>query len=161
VKYSQGDLMEATMNATLDLLDMLHEECKAELTGLTQEQLDWRPGRGSNSLAVLAVHIAGAEKYWVTECIMGAPSGRDRPGEFATSGLDKRELSDVLDDALGYLRSSLASLPDSDLSEPRVHPRDGRLVTIAWALGHILQHTALHLGHMQMTRHWLLSEVDS
>ena len=147
--------MQATLNATLDLLNWLHEECKAELTELTQEQLDWRPGPDSNSLAILAVHIAGAEKYWVTECILGAPSERDRPGEFATSGLGKRELSDALDDALGYARSSLAGLPDSDLSELRVHPRDGSRVTIAWALGHILQHTALHLGHMQMTRHWL------
>jgi hypothetical protein len=112
-----------------------------------------------NSIAVLAVHIAGAEKYWVAECIVEEPSGRDRPGEFATEGLDIQDLSDVLDDALGYVRSSLDGLLDSELSEPRVHPRDGSQVTVAWALGHVLQHTALHLGHMQMTRHWLMDRA--
>ncbi len=34
----------------------------------------------------------------------------------------------------------------------RTDPRDGREYTVAWALFHALEHTALHLGQMQLTR---------
>jgi uncharacterized damage-inducible protein DinB len=150
--------MDTLINSYVDMLRMLHKECKDVFRGLSTEQLDWRPIEGENSLAVLAVHIAGAEKFWVGDCILEEPSNRDRPAEFATKGLAEEALTGALDDSLEYVREALARVNDDALPEIRTHPRTGDQISIAWALNHVIQHTALHLGHMQITRHWLLSE---
>ena len=31
-------------------------------------------------------------------------------------------------------------------------PRDGKKYTVAWALGHALEHTAIHVGHIPMLK---------
>jgi uncharacterized damage-inducible protein DinB len=144
--------MDVLMKSYVDMLDMLHEDCKETLKGLSTEQLDWRPLDSENSIAVLAVHIAGAEKFWVGDCIMEESSNRDRPAEFATEGQDQSVLSSGLDASLRYIHEALGRLSDDALNEFRVHPRTGEQITVAWALNHVIQHTALHLGHMQLTK---------
>ncbi|MGD2163798.1 MAG: DUF664 domain-containing protein [Anaerolineales bacterium] len=144
--------MDDLMKSYVDMLGMLHEDCKETLKGLSTEQLDWRPLDSENSIAVLAVHIAGAEKFWVGDCILQESSNRDRPAEFATKGENERTLSRVLDNSLNYVRTAVENLPDDFLNESRVHPRTGDEITVAWALNHVIQHTALHLGHMQLTK---------
>jgi uncharacterized damage-inducible protein DinB len=150
--------MDTLISSYVEILDMLHEECKDALLGLNSEQLDWRPSEGENSIAVLAVHIAGAEKFWVGDCILEESSNRDRPGEFATKDLSIKKLARVLDDSLEYVQTALDRMNDEMLIDLRTHPRTGEKITIAWALNHVIQHTALHLGHMQATRHWMLSK---
>jgi uncharacterized damage-inducible protein DinB len=147
--------MDVLIKSYLDMLDMLHEDCKETLRSLNTEQLDWRPLENENSIAVLAVHIAGAEKFWVGDCIMQVSSNRDRSAEFATEGVEERDLVEILDDSFTYLQSSLADLTADELTELRAHPRTGDQITVAWALNHVIQHTALHLGHMQMSRQLL------
>jgi hypothetical protein len=80
-------------------LDDLRCQVCELLTNLSAEALNWRPipplipprtrgGRkegnegGTNSLAVLAAHIAGAEHFWIAEVIGGRPPTRDRDAEF-------------------------------------------------------------------------------
>lgn len=149
--------MDDVLKSFVDMLDKLHEECKQTLQGLGTAQLDWRPGEGENSIAVLAAHIAGAEKFWVGDCIMEEPSNRDRPAEFATEGVSQKALANVLDGSLEYVRTELVKLSDATLTEFRAHPRTGDQITVAWALNHVIQHTALHLGHMQLTRNLLVT----
>jgi hypothetical protein len=36
------------------------------------------------------------------------------------------------------------------VDEVRVSPRDGKQVTVGWALLHPLQHTGQHVGHIQV-----------
>ena len=147
--------MDAVLQSFVDMLDKLHVECKETLQGLGPNQLDWRPGDDENSIAVLVAHIAGAEKFWVGDCIMQESSNRDRPAEFAIRGQAADTLASVLDDSLDYVRGALSSLSDEVLIELRAHPRSGEGITVAWALSHIIQHTALHLGHMQITKELL------
>lgn len=147
--------MKPILKSYVEMLDKLHRECEDALRGLSTEQLDWRPLEGENSIAVLAVHIAGAEKFWVGDCITRYPTNRDRPAEFATEGVDGQTLSHELDGALEFVSSALAKLPDEVLTEFRDHPRTGEQISVAWALNHVIQHTALHLGHMQLTRNLL------
>jgi len=54
--------------------------------------------------------------------------------------------------ALNHSRAVLESLTLADLEQERVSPRDGRTFTVGWALSHALEHTALHTGHIQLTR---------
>jgi len=136
----------------LDRLHSLHAELQRAIEGLPPAALDWSPGPDLNSLAVLAVHVAGAERYWIGEVIGRDPSGRVRAAEFQTQGLSAENLIARLDAALTHSRTVLTTLAPADLDAKRSVPRDGREVSVAWALAHTLEHTAIHLGHLQIMR---------
>lgn len=136
----------------LERLQDLHAGIRKELSGLPPEALDWSPTPEMNSLGVLVVHLAGAERYWVGDVVMGEPSGRDRAAEFRQRGLDEEALGRKLDESLAYARSALERLGPEDLERECVSPRDGRPFRAAWALLHALEHTGIHLGHIQLTR---------
>jgi uncharacterized damage-inducible protein DinB len=147
--------MDIIFGGFFDLLQQIHEDSKAAIEGLTQDELDWIPGEGMNSMAVLAAHIAGSETFWIGDIVMGQPSGRDRPAEFATSGINGETLSDLLDGSLSRIALAFESMSVEQLHETRQSPRGGDEFTVVWAIGHVLEHTALHLGHMQVTRQLL------
>jgi hypothetical protein len=149
--------MDPVFKAYYDILETLHQGCRAVLSGMTQEELDWCPDNGMNSIAILATHIAGAERYWVGDVVMREASSRDRDKEFATTGVSEDILTDLLDSALEYARKAFNRLDTYQLVDIRISPRDGREYTIAWSIAHVLEHTALHLGHMQITKQLLKS----
>lgn len=135
-----------------DGLQALYTAMERVLGGLPAEALDWRPGPDMNSLGVLAVHTAGSQQYWIAEVAGGQPSHRDRDAEFRSGGLDAAALIGRLAQALARSQAAIAALDVARLDEERIAPRDGRRVTVAWCLLHALEHTALHLGHMEITR---------
>ncbi|MBE0411071.1 MAG: DUF664 domain-containing protein [Anaerolineales bacterium] len=55
-------------------LEELHAEIRDAIKGLAQEALDWNTGNNMNSLAVLVIHIIGAERYWIGDVICGDDS---------------------------------------------------------------------------------------
>jgi hypothetical protein len=61
------------------------------------------------------------------------------------------ELEQRLASALMTCRTVLGSVPLAELSSERTSPRDGQVVTVGWILMHILEHTAMHVGHIQLT----------
>ncbi len=144
--------MEQPFEEYLERLEALHAAAGRSIEGLPQAALDWAPGPDMNSLCVLVVHLAGAERYWIGDVVGRDPSGRDRDAEFRAQGLDAAALKERLADALAHARGVLEALTLADLAALRVSPRDGRTYTVAWALAHALTHTALHVGHMEVTR---------
>ena len=147
--------MDPVFEAYFDVLETLHEECQAQISGMTQEELDWYPDDGMNSIAILVAHIAGAERYWIGEVVMGEATDRDRDREFETIGVSEDELSCLLDSTLAYTRTAFEGLAADHLAEVRISPRDGREYTVAWSITHVVEHTALHLGQMQITKQLL------
>lgn len=126
------------------------------VAGLPAEALNWRPLPSDhpragevNSLAVLAAHVAGAEHFWVGEVVGGLPARRDRDAEFATVATDAADLVRLLETAGAQTRDLFARLQPSDLDGER-NVRN-RTVPVRWCLLHVIDHTALHLGHMQLT----------
>lgn len=136
----------------LERLQDLHAGIQKELAGLPVEALDWVPAQGMNSLSVLVVHLAGSERYWIGDVVMGESSDRDREAEFRASGLDAATLNRRLDDILNYARAALGRLGLADLDRQCLSPRSSKQFSAAWALLHALEHTAIHLGHIQLTR---------
>ncbi len=136
----------------LDCLAALHTDIEHALEGLPQEALEWAPGQEMNTIDILVVHLAGAERYWIGDVAGQEPSGRDRAAEFRAGGLDEATLRKRLADVLEHSRGVLSKLALEDLETPRISPRDGREFTVGWALAHALEHTALHLGHIEITR---------
>jgi uncharacterized damage-inducible protein DinB len=136
----------------LNRLEELHTNIGAAVQGLPQDALDWSPGEGMNSISVMIMHLTGAERYWIGDVALGELSGRDRSAEFRVSGIPLAALQARLEASSVYAQNTLTRLPLADLEQERVSPRDDRKFSIAWALLHALEHTAIHLGHIQLTR---------
>lgn len=124
------------------------------LTGLPPEALNWRPIEGTddhatNSLAVLATHVAGAIHFWIAEVVGGQPPTRDREAEFRVEASSASELCEMLAKAGAEAREVFAALEPADLAG--VREIKGRTVPVRWGIIHVIDHTALHLGHMQLT----------
>jgi uncharacterized damage-inducible protein DinB len=146
--------MNPELTHYLQLLDDLRGQVRALIADLPAEALNWRPIEGAdehatNSLAVLAAHIAGAEHFWIAEVIGQRPATRDRDAEFHTVAAEAGELLRRLDAVAAETAEVFSSLSEADLNGVRV--ARGREVTVRWGILHVIDHTALHLGHMQIT----------
>jgi uncharacterized damage-inducible protein DinB len=146
--------MLSEMENYLHRIEDLRNQVRDLIAGLPAEALNWRPIQGGGdhatlSLAVLAAHIAGAEHFWIAEVIGERAPTRDRDGEFATRVNDAAELTRLLEGMAAETQEVLSALPEDALNDIR-HVR-GRAVTVRWGIVHVIDHTALHLGHMQLT----------
>ncbi len=144
----------------LERLEMLHTEMDQALTGLSQAALDCSLGPGINSLAILAAHVAGSEMYWIGDLIIRRATTRVRALEFQTVGIPGEILRTRLAQALADSRASVAQLTLADLEGERTRPDQPGSYTVAWCLLHALEHTAMHVGHMQLTRQLLPTMVE-
>jgi hypothetical protein len=147
--------METVYADFLARLAAVHSDMAKAMTGLTPEQLDWSPGPEMNALSVLATHTAGAERFLIGELIGGDPVVRDRAAEFMPQYVAAAELVLRLDGALAHTEGVLDALTLADLEGLCAPMRDGTAHTRAYVLAYALDHTALHLGHMQITRQLL------
>ena len=130
----------------------LHDDLAKAIDDLPPEALDWVPGAEMNSIAVLIVHLCGAERYWLGDVALGDSSGRVREEEFKTRGLTAVELRQRLAAADEYARQALSHLSPANIDSIRVSPRDGKTFPLGWCLPYVLKHSAMHLGHIQITR---------
>ncbi len=144
--------MQPFFEAYVDRIEFLHKEVERALIGLPQAALDWTLGPEMNSLAVLAIHLAGSEQFRIGDLTGRGTSQRDRDAEFRTRNLDVEALKQRLASVLADSRSTLETLTLEDLATTRVSPADGKTYTLAWLLNQTLMHTALHVGHMQIMR---------
>jgi len=138
----------------LKMLDDLRGQIARLIAGLPAEALNWRPIEGedehaTNSLAVLAAHVAGSEHFWIHEIIGGQAPTRDRPAEFVTEADGPGPLLEKLKANEQATRDVLAGLTAADLDGTR--QAGDRTVPMRWAILHAIDHTALHLGHMEIT----------
>jgi uncharacterized damage-inducible protein DinB len=138
----------------LNLLQRLHDDARKSFQDLPQEALDWTPAPEMNSFVVLVTHLVGAERYWIGDVAGEEPSGRIREEEFQARGLKSGALSKLLSNSFNYAQDCLGEFNLQQLGQPRTVPRDEQKVSVGWALAHALEHTALHVGHMQILRQW-------
>ena len=144
--------MEPCFADLFERLRFLHAEISKAIQDLPVDALDWAPAPGANAMGALVVHLTGAERYWIGTVIGGEPSDRVRESEFLADGLAVFDLQQRLDDLDRLAPTVLGALSLDDLARPCRVPRDGRTVTVGWALAHTIEHTAVHVGHIQLTR---------
>jgi uncharacterized damage-inducible protein DinB len=146
--------MNAEIESYLGRIEDLRKQVRALIDGLPAEALNWRPVEGveehaTNSLAVLATHAAGAEHFWIGEVVGGYPPTRNRDAEFASQVEDASQVVRILDGVAAETREVLSTLGAEELEGTR--EARGREVPVRWCILHVIDHTALHLGHMQLT----------
>ena len=142
--------MDSFFKDYLDRLEELHKDIAIAIKPLSQEAIDWVPGDDIPSIGILVTHIAGAERYWIGDVAGGSPSERDRDAEFRTVGIDAGTLLTNLRELQNFERILLSKITLLDLDRVCISPRTGRKFTVSWALLHALEHTAIHLGHIQI-----------
>ena len=146
--------MTSELDNYINRMEDLRNQVSSLIADLPAEALNWRPIEGkddhaTNSLAVLAAHVAGAEHFWIAEVVGGQPATRDREAEFVTVTNDASELIRLSEKVAQETREVFSTLSKSDLNDTR-QARD-RIVPVRWCILHVIEHTALHLGHMQIT----------
>lgn len=144
--------MEPIMRELADRLAEMHNFIERAIADLPDEAFVWSPGRDMNTLSVLVVHTIGAERYWIGDVAGQEPSGRVRASEFESPGMSAAELLERARETLAHSQLVLSRLTASDFEALREVGEDGRRVTVAWAVLHALEHTAIHVGHIQLTR---------
>ena len=132
----------------------LHDEIRRELDRLPDEAFDWSPAEDMNSIAVLITHLAGAERYWVGDVAAGVLSERVRSAEFQVTNLTNADLKARLAASMAFIQQTLPTFSVDDLDQLRTPQKYEQPFTVSWCLLHALEHTATHVGHIQMMRHY-------
>lgn len=150
----EGQQPFSELDNYLQRLEDLRGQVRDLIADLGAEALNWQPLGGgaeshTNSLAVLAAHVAGAEHFWIGEVVGGLPATRDRDAEFATEAEAAIGLLSLLDNTGAETRRVFADLSLADLDGTR--QARGRTIPVRWCIMHVVDHTATHLGHMQLT----------
>ena len=138
----------------IEQLTFLHDEIKKELDRLPEEALDWSPADDMNSMAVLIAHLAGAARYWVCDVALAKESDRVRSQEFETKNRSKADLITLLDDNLTEISDVVAQMNIGDLETIRYSTNFKEELSVSMCLLHAMEHTATHVGHIQMMRHY-------
>jgi uncharacterized damage-inducible protein DinB len=134
-------------------LDHLRESAIYKLEGLTPEQLAWRPSPTANSLGVIVVHLGYAERLWARAIFAGEPMDMD----WRAHMFEMPEGWDV-DQVVAFYRAETAAA-DAVLDRATTfdQPSSGpmRPTTLRWVVLHLIEETARHVGHMDITRELL------
>src|SRR4051812_19481066 len=79
------DITAAFVDEARATLRRMHGKIVHCLGQLSDEDVNWRPFEGANSIANVVVHLCGNVGQWVVAAVGGGVADRDRPGEFAQS----------------------------------------------------------------------------
>lgn len=158
------DILQSSCTSLRRLVD----EFVRSFEGIPDTDLmHWKPsathlgGGEMNTFAVLAIHTAEAANWRIVHQVFGLPYNRDRDGEFRAIATGA-EMRDALQGVLLRFESLLEheSLPDLLAMPPTIREH-----TPDWNLGayllNTIEHTALHLGHAQITRQLWMAERAS
>ena len=134
-------------------LQHLRDSAVFKLEGLNAAQLRWRPTSTANSLGMIVVHLGYAERLWIRAIFAGE-----------TMDMQWRSHMFELPDGWGYdeivafYRDETAKVDgvlDGATSFDLPSAGDLRPTTLRWAVLHLVEETARHAGHMDITRELL------
>lgn len=145
-------------------LDYQRETMVAKAEGLNEEQARFRPTGQANSLISLISHLAWVERWWF--------QGVFRPGEIEFPWSDDdpdadfkvpddRPLADVVAFYReGWERSNEIARGVASLDEESSKRSKSKgAFTLRWILVHMIEETARHAGHADLTREMIDGSV--
>ncbi len=134
-------------------LTHLRDSAIFKLEDLDGEQLRWKPAPTANSLGQIVVHLGYAERLWLRVIFAGEPmeTAWRRHMFVLPDGWS-------VDDVVAFYRSETAA---ADAVLAGVTSLDApsaaaiRPTTFRWVVTHLIEETARHVGHMDITRELL------
>ncbi len=157
--------MHSILEATYDALDKLLTDYEAALDGIPDSDLaSWKPaaetagGGEMNTFAAMAVHTASAGGWMLHHQVFGDELPRDREAEFRAIAT-RDEIDAVFEGWLASFRERMESGEEIDLTAmpPTIRESIPHWTRMHWLL-HMIDHTALHLGHAQIQKQLWLAE---
>jgi uncharacterized damage-inducible protein DinB len=156
-------------------LEDLSRRLLEDTRSLEPGALAWQPAPGQNTMGMLLAHIAYWEVFWTRFVLedrpmpfevrdvlgldradVGTPLPADGRPPAALEGRDVAYFHDLLARARSHTIPVARALADADLEREVARSRpDGsrNLITVRWALYHMLEHLAGHYGQIQLLRH--------
>ena len=131
----------------------LRESAVFKLEDLDHDQLRWKPAPTANSLGTIAVHLGYAERLWVRAIFAGESmdmAWRDHMFELPDSWSGE--------DIVAFYRAECAAADavlDAAPSFDEPSRAAFRPTTLRWVVIHLIEETARHVGHMDITRELL------
>ena len=133
----------------LGYLDQYREIMIWKIEDLDETQARWRPTERASSLLNLIVHLTGVERNWSENVIAGNQIERDRGAEFL-------ELDTTVADAIaGYRKACERTNEIARECKPEDPCKGEPGYMVRWVLVHLIEETARHTGHADITRELL------
>lgn len=139
-------------------LQHLRDSAVFKLEGLSPVQLRWRPTPAANSLGVLVAHLGYTERLWVRAIF----AGERMDMAWRSHMFDEIPEGWTVDDVVSFYRDETAradAVLDRATSFDAPSAADFRPTTLRWAVFHLIEETARHVGHMDITRELLDGSV--
>lgn len=127
-----------------------HKQWREVVAGLDADGLNWKPGKDTNSLAVLVAHTCDAERF-LMNISRGAVIDRDREAKFRVVANGVDELLRLIDDTEAETDDCIERLNEDLLISDHTDP-SGRTHTGLWWAMHALEHSTEHIGQALLTR---------
>lgn len=143
----------------IDVVETLIQGILETIDGIPNDDLaTWKPsaeqngGGEMNTFAALAVHTASAGSWMLFHMVLGDERERDREAEFHAVATHE-EIQQIYADWVRAMRSRVDELNNLDLQQlpPTIRESHPTWNRAAW-LFHLIEHTGLHLGHLQIHR---------
>ena len=144
------------------MLEWYREGVVAKVDGTTPAVAAARPLRSATSIAGLVHHLALVEDRWfhyrfagheMTEPWASAPWEQNPDWDFTVA--ETLPLDDIVARYRAACERSRAVVAGRDLDERGVHPFGGEPFDLRFALVHVIEETARHLGHLDILRELL------
>lgn len=133
-------------------LTTLHDEIAA----YHEEANLWRIEGGiTNSAGNLCLHLVGNLNTYICAEIGGSAYVRDRPAEFNSKDVPKRELLQMVENTRAEVAASLSKLTEEQLSEEYPLLVFREKTTTEFFLLHLTTHLTYHLGQVNYHRRLL------
>jgi uncharacterized damage-inducible protein DinB len=138
-------------------LQHLRDSAIFKVEGLDPAQLRWQPTPAANSLGVIVVHLGLSERLWLRAIAAGEPMDMAWRAHMF-------ELPEGwgVEEAVAFYREESARVDavlDQEASLDPPSRGDFRPTTFRWAVFHLIEETARHVGHMDITRELLDGRV--
>jgi uncharacterized damage-inducible protein DinB len=138
-------------------LQHLRDSAIFKVEGLSPAHLRWQPSPTANSLGVIVVHLGLSERLWLRAIAAG-----ERMDMGWRSHMFELPEAWGVAEAVAFYRGESAradAVLDQESSLDRPSRGDFRPTTFRWAVFHLIEETARHVGHMDITRELLDGRV--
>lgn len=139
------------LSTACSILETMQSEMQKIMAEVGVEGMNWTPPlKEVNSLYAIATHTTASQLWWIQENLHGQKVERDRISEFTASDQNLERVNTSIKEGQALTRQILEAIKPEDLQKLR--EVKGKSYTVEWIVLHVIEHTATHLGHMQLTK---------